>query len=160
MTTIAVRDGILAVDTLTSTGSRPYGHIRKLGRSKDGWWAAGYGDAAVIQAFLVWMEKKKIGSLRPPWTGLPEGTAWDKTGMILLAPDASVHFFEGYGPVEVTAPFIAEGSGAQLAIGAMEAGEGAIRALVISSRHDFFTGGRINYVSAGFDGLGVVEVSR
>lgn len=159
MTTVAVRDRIMAVDTQWWASGRRYGFGRKLGRSKDGWWAAGTGEAAVINAFIEWMKNKRLDGLQRPWAGLPETSAWDHSGMILLAPDGRTFFYEGFAPVEMTAPFMADGSGAPVALGAMEAGATAIQALMIAGKHDPATGGNIEYVSAGFDGLGVLEMS-
>lgn len=147
MTTIVIRDGILAADTMILSGGRAYGTMRKIARSRDGWWAAGAGDAAVISAFLKWIETRSLGLIKPPFKGLPE--AWDKSGMLLMDLSGSMYFYEGHSIVSFNAPFAAEGSGSDIAIGAMEMGADAIEAVRVAIKHDPASGGEIEYVKAG-----------
>ncbi len=147
MTTIALRDGILAVDTLLWSDGRPYGYGRKLGRSKDGWWLAGAGDAHVTMGALEWAKNRMIGRIKTPWKGLPED--WTKSGMLMLSPEGESYFFEGFAPVRFSADFTAEGVGAGIAIGAMDRGATAIEAVHAAMRYVPSTGGQVHWVRAG-----------
>lgn len=148
MTTIALKNGILATDTRLVSGGTIYGTCRKLHRSKDGWWAATYGDAAAGEAFSRWMATRCLGRLKYPYKGLPEGV-WRNTGALLLAPNGETWFYEGHALVAFEAPFTAEGSGGDLARGRMDGGGTAIEAIQTAIRWDPNSGGEIHFVTPG-----------
>lgn len=146
MTTIAIKDGVIAVDTLIM-GDLPYGNGRKLGRSKDGWWLAGSGRAAVTMNAIRWASTRSLGRLRTPWKGLPDD--WEKSSLLALNAEGRMFFFEGHGPVEFDAPYVAEGSGSHLAMGAMAMGATAVEAVLVAMAHDPNTGGNVEYATTG-----------
>ena len=123
MTVIAIRDGVLAVDSHIGSNWR-MGNVQKSRRLPDGSVAAGTGNFHVVVAFLNAMES---GSDLPP-LGDDE--------VIQLMRDGSVMYWDsGVSSFQIDAPFHALGSGAQLAIGAMAMGATAREAAEIACRY-------------------------
>jgi 20S proteasome alpha/beta subunit len=61
-----------------------------------------------------------------------------------LVRDGVVYHYDGSGVMyKVEAPFHAIGSGASIAIGAMEMGATAVGAVEVASKYDIYTGGDI-----------------
>ena len=123
MTVIAIRDGVLAVDSHIGSNWR-MGNVQKSRRLPDGSVAAGTGNFHVIVAFLSAMEAG--GDL--PALGGDE--------VIQMMPDGSVRYWDsGEAHFEIDAPYHAIGSGAQLAIGAMAMGATAVEAVEVACRY-------------------------
>ncbi|RWI35397.1 hypothetical protein [Mesorhizobium sp.] len=122
MTTIAYRDGILAVDSRSTRGNTIVpGACAKLVRMKDGSVATGCGTKGNIAAFIRWLDDGKEG--KPP--------KLDKSTIVHLQADGRVFEYWDENPVETTGPFEAWGSGADFALGCLWAGlsaEEAVRA--------------------------------
>jgi len=151
MTTVAIKDGIIAVDSFLwdSGADRVYGSTNKLFRSKDGWWCAGAGEASMVASFGEWFSKRSVKSItKAAWKDLPD--KWSGASATILSPDGRSFFYEGNNVfVGLTSPFIADGSGAQYALMAMECGLSAPGAVMMTAKFDKATGGTVKYALAG-----------
>lgn len=142
MTTIAYRDGVLAADTQSTEHDRIYGKIVKI-RKRGGLLASFSGEACMGRAFADWFVGGMEGEA--PEMELGEQTA---TGIIYFHPRKWL-IHDKYGWDSYEAPFYAHGSGAELAIGAMEMGASAEGAVRVASIHDIYTGGDVTVLRLG-----------
>lgn len=134
MTTIAIRDGIIAYDSRISDGdvSHP-GLIDKVWRStRHRILFAGYGDVA-----MWWTAAQHLENLpKMPWEyrrAIPEMfDMGDASGLVAITP-AKIYCFEarGWYPAK-DMPRFAAGTGAKAAMGAMLAGATARKAVEIA----------------------------
>ena len=138
MTTIAYRDGIMASDTLVTSGSNCVGEIQKSGRTADGYLWAVAGSACLIADFRDWAEHRK---------GDPYEIKDRDGNFILITPQGKVREWWGDGWCESEAEFYAWGSGDSVALGAMAVGASAVEAVAAASRIDKSTGGKMMTVS-------------
>ncbi len=142
MTTICYKAGILAFDgQCTNENEIVAKNIVKAIATKKLLVGAS-GATAHCQAFIEWVRNGRKASTMPK--PLPddkfEGIVIDDKGCITV-------YEEGLLSVEFgTHPFFAIGSGAQFAIGAMEAGASALEAVKIAAKRDIYTGGEIRWV--------------
>lgn len=133
MTTIAVRDGIMAGDSLgTVSGWKQPGRERKLFRLDNGCIAGLSGDVAQGHVLLAWVKSDRSEEQ-------PKGDA----RISLLHPNKRIEVFEDGGSYFENAPFMAWGSGMPAALGALHAGASAKEAVRIASLVDTLTGGKI-----------------
>lgn len=144
MTTITYRDGVLAVDSQVTAHRIRVGSTTKAGRLPKGYRWAFAGSSQLMFAFAKWCERSIENDDLSTWDENPP--RWsredDATG-ILVFPDGKVSEYEGQGWLRVEAPFLAWGSGEQIALGAMAAGKTASEALEIACEYDVFTGGPV-----------------
>lgn len=140
MTTIAYRDGVLAADTQVNNDGVRVGTVQKVHRRADGHMAAGSGDFSYTQRFIAWFLAGEQGD--PP---LPcrDGDQRDEGQGFIFRPSGEIVCFEGSGPNTLTAPYWAQGSGRDFALGAMAHGAAAEEAVRAAMRHDVWTGGEI-----------------
>lgn len=122
MTVIAIRGGIMAVDSLISCAGNICGEIKKWSAVPDirgGGFIASTGDASLcarsVQAF--------INSGAEPSDGVV---------LVHMKSDGVISICESGAWFEYAAPFYAEGSGASLAMAAMHAGASAEEAVRIA----------------------------
>ena len=138
MTTVAIRDGVLAVDSLaTQAGWKVSLNVPKLFKTRSGEVGAKIGSVASADNFLLWMTRGRRG--RPP--DLKEATV-----VLLSKSGKTVTVFEGDGSFQIDLikePFVAFGSGMAAALGAMHAGANARRAVEIACMLDTSTGGEV-----------------
>lgn len=133
MTTIAYRDGVLASDSLVSSGNTRAGEVRKIARHGNLMGGiSGPLDAA--EKFLRWIESGCEGDC--PQLG-------DGSDAILIRGRKTFYVGPSGTVVPFRAPFAATGSGENLAIGAMAMGASAIEAVKVAIRFDEGSGGRI-----------------
>lgn len=125
-------DSLGAIDGVVATLSEP-----KLTETSQGIVAMAYDDADDGKRFAEWFNRKKRGDLPKLSKGFSalcfhggKCEYWVRTGC------------QGY----VDPPF-AIGTGAQLAIGAMEHGATAIEAVEVACRRDINSGGKVQWVS-------------
>lgn len=135
MTTIAIRDGVLASDTLvTRYGEQAAGH-RVKAYKVDGAIVTAVGKATFARAFHQWTMDGRKGDA-------PSNS--ESTG-IVLEVDGSVSLYnEGLRETAPFAEFYAFGSGNEYALGAMAMGADARQAVAAASRFCLFTGGEIS----------------
>lgn len=141
MTTIAVRDGYLAADTIVSYASFNNGETVKIAACGD-FYVALSGAAFLRFELEAWA-----------WEGCPADAVptllmenKGKFGAVFLRRDGKVfEFDEGY-LMPVHAPYYAIGSGSQFALGAMAHGANAYGAVKAAGCHDKSTGGDVSLV--------------
>ena len=128
VTTIAYRDGILAVDSQVSDGNRFDGTMKKWARG-DGWIAAMAGAANRFQV----METLCVTA-----TGYP---VFDKSMLsdseeLIVVTSLGLFFCNSNGYFQMQAPFYVSGSGGSIAMGAMAHGATAEEAVQIACKYD------------------------
>lgn len=133
MTTVAYRDGVLASDTMATTGEFVIAVVSKLAE-RDGWLLAGSGDHALIQKFFRVFNPNEFDSI---------SFLGDASG-IAISPNGNVFTFEsGSWYQEKPADFYVWGGGFAVALGALHAGASAEEAIRIVSIVHTKTGGDI-----------------
>lgn len=140
MTTIVYRDGVLAADSRAYRGDKsPLGTKVKIHRLWDGSLFGASSNCVGADTLLRrWVEEgcpsQKSGDIKP-----------DSFEMILIRPNGEVFFahdnLDLSGPLE--APFFAIGSGEQYALGALEMGADAVRAVRVACEFDVWSDGQI-----------------
>ena len=133
MTTIAVRDGEVVADTQLTAGNGSRARVRKLIKLDDGSVFAGAGELHAILALREWAIAGFAGK-RPAKTKDAE--------CIHCLADGSIRYMGGSGsPYELIDEYLAIGSGASFAEGAMAHGATALQALQAAAKHDTGTSG-------------------
>lgn len=134
MTTIAFKDGILAADSRSTSGTMVSGSVKKI-IGGDGFYTAITGDTQDKNPVFKYLkdggEKPKIANLN----GIVV-----KNGKMQL-------FDDKLEPYDMGCAFYALGSGRELAIGAMAAGATAEEAVKIACEYDVHTGGPVHVVN-------------
>jgi hypothetical protein len=140
VTTIAYRDGVLAADTLITSGGERVGHHQKA-RRRGRLLYATTGSCGLGDAWAAWLRAGAAGE--PPTLLSDGGTA---NGYVFL-PDDAVVWFHSEGVTHIRAPFWAAGSGDCFARGAMETGATAEQAVAAAIKWDTGSGGEITVIS-------------
>jgi hypothetical protein len=144
LTTIAYDGRTLAADSLATCHGGRVGVVVKIAE-RNGVFAAGVGSSARCRAFLDWFRAGMTGF--PPPMG-DESTAY------LFPLDGQVVVVDSLGLLaERPWRYWAAGSGADYAIGAMEAGASAAEAVRIACLHDTSSGGEIITLSRSRTGI-------
>lgn len=141
MTTIAYRDGILAADTLISGNTRS-GHMRKIGKIGNILYG-GCGSASLVSGFMSWVRAGMVGT---PILSVMSGDQHNSASGLVFFEDHIIRF-EPAGSFMKTAVYYAEGSGEEVALGAMYAGATALEAVRAAAEWDLFTGGEITVLT-------------
>lgn len=131
MTTIAYKDGELATDSrVTENGNVYTDRQRKVHKLRDGRIVAWAGSLTDSKRFLAALRK---------------GTHIPKVDVnaIMLHPEGGVAVFDENTWLPMNEPHYAMGSGADLALGAMDAGATAKEAVKIAIKRDTNSGGRV-----------------
>lgn len=140
MTIIAVKDGIMAVDSMVTVGELKCGTTQKWMLVDDffgGGFVAGCGDLSdVNNAMTQFLSGDKPDKL-------PDGSV-----LVWMDPAGKVKIYCGESWVEVDAHFYAEGSGMNVAIGAMAAGASAEEAAEIACEYVTTCGGEVHVLDA------------
>ena len=150
MTTIAVRDGILAVDSLCVNGNGGRRGFFEKACVYGGNIYAGCGAAQSVLEFFEWAAAGE----KPGYQFATK--ADDFAGIIVRWVDGRPQVWtveNGLKAWEVRMPFTARGAGAEYAIGAMAMGASAADAVQIAATFDLNTGGPIRIWSRNPDGL-------
>lgn len=130
MTTVAYRDGTMAADSQV-TGSHK-STCRKLHRI-NGMVVGFAGSLTEGQAFVNWLGGQ---SSKPEFKD-------DEFEALVLTSKGLFYWDSFLCPVKVEDKFTAIGSGAELAMGAMEMGADAETAIKVARKRDSNTGGRV-----------------
>lgn len=141
MTTIAVRDRIMAADTMGCRGSTPRRAV-KLHRVNGDiiGFSGNYADGLVFVRW--WADGHDLKAL-------PEFRQYGRDGdepdfcALVLTADGLTEWTEHFQPMPVTDEFFAIGSGAMAAMAAMSMGASAAHAVLVASRVDINTGSEI-----------------
>lgn len=144
MTTIAIRDGVMAADSQVTTvtlhvvgeethasGAHLY-DTTKLHRFGPHAWGL-CGNALDVERFREWLNSAMEGDCP-----LSE----DST-VLFAMDDGTLVLFEAQETLRIETPYYAIGSGHKYAMGAMAAGASAKRAVKAAKRHDCATGGKV-----------------
>lgn len=155
MTTIAFRDGVMATDSLITGNAIRRGAGAKLVRLRDGSLAGFCGGCGLPSVIVPYIEAMIAGET--DWTkrpNIPDDQVWG----IVARPDGCVlHFASDLALFEVAAPFHAQGSGNEIAMGAMAMGASAIRAVEIACQLDTASGPPVQWASFDNDGRIITE---
>jgi 20S proteasome alpha/beta subunit len=139
VTVIAFKDGVLASDTLISAGTTRTGQMNKIIKTKNGWLVGGAGRATSINELIVWAEAGM------DFDNYPDDSK--ELSAILVDPKGKVFLMdEEYKPFPIKSKYHADGSGGDLALGAMEAGASAEEAVKIAIKYDTACGGAVQKV--------------
>jgi 20S proteasome alpha/beta subunit len=136
MTTIAYRNGVLAADTRETEKDTIYSdRVRKVHKLRDGslYAAAGSGEACEMLLQSLIKRTKCPAPLDVEALHVkPDGSLWVCAGNAWLPMDYE--------------PYYAMGSGATVALAAMDAGADAVKAVRIAIKRNTHTGGRVQHV--------------
>jgi ATP-dependent protease HslVU (ClpYQ) peptidase subunit len=136
MTIIAVRDGIVACDSLVSWGNLNYAHTKKMRRLPDGSILAISGDTISGATFLDYAE----GAIGRGEEITPDILRRFATINCLWVREDGVYLVEGKrsgsGMIRIEGEFFAEGSGCTAALAAMHGGASARKAVAITCKVD------------------------
>lgn len=140
MTTIAVRNGIMAADSCETheldDGGHYVGQCRKLFRKGDAVLGT-YGESTTGMVFVDWYGSRR----KCPREMLVNADA--EFGVIVLSP-AGIFLYDKWCRAErLEGDFFAFGTGAKVALGAMHAGASAEEAVRIASLVDLYTRGPV-----------------
>ncbi len=132
MTTIACDGRTLVADTRATEGTIS-SHVSKLHRFKHGYVAIA-GDVLHGLKFVEWLKKRRDESMR----GFPaHDLTEDGFDALVLRNDGRMETWDHRGgPVPITDPFWAIGSGREVALGALHAGVTVRQAVIIACKVD------------------------
>jgi len=146
VTTLVIKDGVIAADTKVSCGGSHFGEITKIAMSPDGWWVGASGESGHPMILLDFVRETKMGKRIKK---MPE-VDWDKVSVIAMNPEGGMYMIENsFIVVPVRGKYVADGSGGAFAQAAMEAGANAVEAARIAMRLDNGSGGEIEWAEAG-----------
>ena len=140
MTTIAVKDGFLAVDTLVTAGNENVGYASKWRYSSNGDVMAWCGEFNIMKSACEWYDRGAHFHEAPQDILNADGML-----VVLTSEFDTIVFHQGRGD-RCNADCFAFGSGSAFARGAMEAGASAYDAVVITTDLDIYTGGDVECV--------------
>lgn len=133
MTVIAYRDGVMAADTSCADSVSKVSWAQKVLRGPDGALYGFAGRVSLCCEIARWVRGEREGE-RPPLK-VDDGTAQ----VMVVRPDGSLSVWVEDGTEDYDgAEYMAIGSGAGVALGAMHAGataEGAVRAAIEHAPH-------------------------
>lgn len=149
MTTIAFSKDTLAADTKLSSDDAYWANCTKIKKVK-GWLIGAAGGWDLTEAFMSRFDPSfiKMKSVLP----LPQLAEKDPDfEALMISPEGKVYYTEAGGVVGVvkTKGFLAIGSGAKVAMTAMEMGATAVEAIKMAMKYDIYTGGRVQKVKLG-----------
>ncbi len=131
MTTIAIRNGVMAADTMISDANLVRGFTSKIFRTAGGHLLAVCGHASMSLPFAAWIER---GAPDDDLPRFPEGA--DFAAIVAYADGRVAVFSEKFLPQFLTAEFHTMGSGGEVALGAMAMGASAEEAVRVACRFD------------------------
>jgi ATP-dependent protease HslVU (ClpYQ) peptidase subunit len=143
MTTIAYRDGILAVDSQITHGEiiMPYSATKFWVLNTHAGVFSGVGDLNEISILKKWLMSAKASPQ-------PEATNSAMFHFTIANNISTVQIWEGAGTYEKTFDnYVAYGSGAAFALGAMAAGANAVEAVKIARSFDVWTGNIVQSIN-------------
>ncbi len=141
MTTVAIRDGVMAADGLLNDNgwSATKRHQKLVILSEIGCAVAAAGCIQDVELWKDWLLEGSPEDRKPDLTNF--------SGFMLKADGEIVCYETKLAPFVIYEPFVAVGTGEKFAIGAMEMGADAIKAVEIAARRDVWTGGEIDHVT-------------
>jgi hypothetical protein len=139
VTTVAWKAGEIAADRQADG----WLSVGKLFRLKDGSVIGGAGFYDEIVEVVAWINAGAKPEEKPALPDRPDGSDF-----IIACPDGKAYWLTSpfLRRVELLDPFIAIGTGAKIALGAMAAGASARRAVEIACKYDESTGKGVNSI--------------
>lgn len=149
MSTIAYRDGIIAADTLASTGNKTMTGVRKIGRT-DRFLFGLAGRFSGVHRIYNWV--KEIEKDTSPHDFYKHMESLETLGLdatvLLVEKDGTIWTMTDDGGVcKVAATYESIGSGQDFALGAMYVGASASDAIEAACNFDPYSGGEVHTVS-------------
>lgn len=143
MTTIVVdfRNGVIAADTQNTDRSNTAYRCRKIERLKDGRFFLGSGHLLTIGKIKRWAEAKFAETARPDFSEM-FGKRSEEFGfscIVINRDGTAVLVDDEMEPQPVFDQYLAIGSGGAYAIGALDAGADAKKAVEIACGRDLYT---------------------
>ncbi len=139
MTTIAVRDGVMAADTMESIATEAGGSRKFLGCKKIytgmGQIIGTSGDSTPGHIAATWLTTGSGAE--------PDFTVDDDFELLVLNENGLFTVDRYMVPIELNEPFYAVGSGTKAALGAMHMGATAAEAVKVASKIDPYTSARV-----------------
>jgi hypothetical protein len=140
VTVVCYRSGLMASDSLCTTyGDRRLGSLNKIFRDANGNIAGYSGDGGALDDFRNWFLAGADHDKRPP---PPVGDVRFQA-IVVNAQGEAFDVGERFHLARIEAPFYAIGSGAPIAIGAMEMGASAEQAVAAAIKWQTSCGGEI-----------------
>lgn len=139
MTTIVFRDGVLAADRLRTAGSMRDGETRKVWKTSKGELVGACGSTAICESFRDWVKAGMCGE--SPFHGKK-----DSGNGLVVWPNGQMKCWGSEGPWAVRAPFYSLGTGYEIALGALQMGADAAKAVRCAIKHDTASGGKVDTV--------------
>lgn len=139
MTTIVVdaREGLVVADRAIScsSGTSPWTKLRKITQGE--WEGAVFGASGSLSPFMMAFEMLSGSKEMSAPLDIDEGNLHEDFEVVLLTQDLRIVTFDRWlVPIEMETEYYATGSGADYAIGAMDAGASAIEAIRIACARD------------------------
>ena len=142
MSVLVYRDGCLAVDSGCFQGDIYTGSVKKMLIIPSGL-VAGVGNYDDVIQFFDWFKNNR--DTEKPSLGGPF------TGIYVHQSGEVLHYDNSLSPFTIQAPFIAEGSGREIALGALAKGASAREAVQITCRFCVRTREPIYWATVPFD---------
>lgn len=137
MTVIAYRDGVMAADSRSTIRDTVFGEALKAARHVNGFLCGGAGADHIVQRFLEIFSEAQD----PLKIDFTYGREFEGDGRVLMAtPTRELFTWEYNRWVPAGVAYAAIGCGWQVAIGAMDAGADAVKAVAIACKRDVFCG--------------------
>lgn len=146
MTTIAVKNGIMAYDSRISDGDSHIGFMNK-GRKTGKYLIATCGSVEEGEMFMDWLAAGGADADKKLY-GLDKDLG-NFTALCVNKKGETIFYEHRLYPYSIDAPFYAIGSGSAYALGAMAAGKSAAEAVRIAAQFDLATGGTVRTLSWG-----------
>jgi len=149
MSTIAYRDGVIAADTLASTGNKTMTGVRKIGRTNRFLFGLS-GIFSGVHRIYDWV--KEIEKDTSPHDFYKHMESLQTLGLdatvLLVEEDGTIWTMTDDGGVfKVPMSYDSIGSGQDFAIGAMHAGASAAESVQAACHFDPYSGGEVHTVS-------------
>jgi hypothetical protein len=132
----------MAGDSQLTYGTTKEMSMRKVFRRRnDGALLGVAGTASLATKIIEWFLNDEEYMVRPGF-----GTEAHEAQAILVRPDGTVEFHDLFGYHIVEGKFFVTGTGADVALGALEMGATPQQAVRIASKYDTKTGGKVCWV--------------
>lgn len=139
MTTIVFKKGVMAGDSQITDGNHNFSQVQKVFKL-DGYLLGVAGTFSECQGYKSWIETSMDMKV------FPEETEVDGCALLYDTNKELLYLLEKNEKIILGDEFVAIGSGAQFAIGALEQGASAKKAVQVASKYDVYTGGDIKVV--------------
>jgi hypothetical protein len=140
MTIVVWRNGLMAADGLINADGDMFSDkTTKIAKNASGWVGGAAGDWSAVLRYLEWIKKDCRG--KPKF-------GEDFAGL-LVSPRGKLFYLDSETRVELSEEFFAIGSGSRHAIGALEMGADARRAVEVACKYVTSCGGTVTTIETG-----------